>query len=85
MGSKCNKESKQQVKRNAQKHAGVSPVSKGALLLTLVRPIMECACTVLDHYTQTNIDKLEIVQRRAARLVYQKYRRNASLSVMINN
>ena len=34
---------------------------------TLVRPTLEYACVAWDPYTQHNIDKLEMVQRRAAR------------------
>ena len=45
---------------------------------------MEYACTVWDPYTQTNIDNLEMLQRRAVRFMNQKYRRNASPSTMIN-
>ena len=51
---------------------------------TLVRPIMEYACAVWDPYTQANIYKLEMVQRRAARFVFQKYRRNVSPSALRN-
>ena len=31
---------------------------------TIVRPILEYACTVWSPYHQLNIDKLEMVQRR---------------------
>ena len=34
---------------------------------SLVRPILEYALTVWDPYTQTNINRLEAVQRRATR------------------
>ena len=51
---------------------------------SLVRPILEYASTVWDPYTQANIYKLEMVQRSAARFVFQNYRRNASPSAMIN-
>ena len=36
---------------------------------TMVRPIMEYACTVWSPYTRKNIQGLEAVQRRAARFV----------------
>ena len=36
--------------------------------LSLVRPIVEYASTVWDPYTDKNIDKLEMVQRRAAKI-----------------
>ena len=45
---------------------------------------MEYAFAVWDPYTQANIDELEMVQRRTARFVFQKYGRNASPSAMIN-
>ena len=51
---------------------------------SLVRTIMEYACTVWDPYTHANIGKLEMVQRRAARFAYQNYRRNASPSAILN-
>ena len=38
---------------------------------SLVRPILEYARTVWDPYIQANIYKLEMVQRRAARFVFQ--------------
>lgn len=50
---------------------------------TFVRPMLEYACTVWDPYTQINIDKLERVQRRAARFVCNRYHRTASVSAMI--
>ena len=49
-----------------------------------VRPIMEYACAIWDPYTQANIYKLEMVQRRAARFVFQKYRMDVSPSPLIN-
>ena len=50
---------------------------------TFVRPILEYASTVWDPYTQTNIDKIEAVQRRAARFVCNRYHRTASVTAMI--
>jgi hypothetical protein len=38
---------------------------------TLARPLVEYASTVWDPYTQTDINKVEAVQRRAARYVLQ--------------
>jgi hypothetical protein len=51
---------------------------------TFVRPILEYACTVWDPHTDTNINKLEMVQRRAARFVLNNYHRTASVSAMID-
>ena len=35
----------------------------------MVRPILEYACSVWSPYTQVNINKLEMVQHRAARFI----------------
>ena len=40
---------------------------------TLVRPQLECSCAAWDPHTSQNIKKLEDVQRRAARFVYNNY------------
>ena len=50
---------------------------------TLVRSIVEYSSAVWDPHTTKNIDKLERIQRRAARLAYDNYDRLASPSVMI--
>ena len=49
----------------------------------LVRSQLEYASVVWDPYTQTNQDKLEMVQRRAARFVFNNYSRDASVSETI--
>ena len=50
---------------------------------TLVRPIMEYASVVWDPFTEDNIRKLEMVKRRAARMVYSDYRRTSSVTPML--
>ena len=50
---------------------------------TLVRPQVEYAATVWDPYTGENIDKLEMVQRRAARYVCNNYVQMASVTGML--
>jgi hypothetical protein len=40
---------------------------------TLIRPKVEYNSAVWDPYTKENIDKIERVQRRAARYVYNNY------------
>jgi hypothetical protein len=49
-----------------------------------VRPILEYATTVWDPHTQQNIDRLEAIQRRAARFVMRRYRNTSSVSDMID-
>ena len=51
----------------------------------LVRPQVEYASVVWDPFTQANIDKIEMVQRRAARYnVQNNYSRYASVNNMIS-
>ena len=51
---------------------------------TLVRPILEYAAIIWDPHTQSNIQILERVQRRAARYVMNDYDRGSSVSTMIS-
>ena len=51
---------------------------------TLVCPTMEYASCVWDPYTNTNIKKLEMVQRRAARFVKGDYDRTSSVTAMLD-
>jgi hypothetical protein len=44
-------------------------------IFALVKPQLEYAVTVWDPWTQTNISKIEAVQRRAARFTPGDYRR----------
>ena len=50
---------------------------------TLVRPQTEYASTVWDPFTQVNQNKIEMVQRRAARFVCNNYSREASVTAMV--
>ena len=50
---------------------------------TLIRPTLEYACPVWDPYTKSDIQRLEMVQRRSARYVCNSYQRRASVSEMI--
>ena len=52
---------------------------------TLVRPQLEYAATVWDPATKTGINKVEAVQRRAARFCQNDYRRTSSVTSMIQN
>ena len=49
-----------------------------------VRPILEYAVCCWAPFTKRNIDKLELVQRRAARFVMKDYHPTSSVTVMIN-
>ena len=50
---------------------------------TLVRPLMEYATVIWDPFTESNIRKLEMVQRRSARMFFSDYRRTSSVSSML--
>jgi hypothetical protein len=62
-----------------------APSIKEHAYKTLVRPQVEYACTVWDPHLQKDIDKVEKVQRRAARYVSNNYRRKASVATMLSN
>lgn len=51
---------------------------------SLIRPTMEYTSTVWDPHTARNINKIEMVQRRSARFVFNDYGRTASPSDMMN-
>ena len=53
--------------------------------MSLVRPGLEYASTVWNPYTKTLKNKLEMVQRRAARFVLYRYRRTSSDGTMLEN
>ena len=60
-----------------------SPHVKDIVYKTIVRPKLEYCASIWDPYQQTYKDKLEAVQRRAARFVCKEYRRSYSVSAMI--
>ena len=51
---------------------------------TLVRPQVEYASVVWDPFNQANIDKIEMVQRKAACYVQNNYFRYASVNDIIS-
>ena len=51
---------------------------------TLVRPQLEYAAAVWDPYTKENKQKIEMVQRRAARYVCNDYSRESSVTAMLS-
>ena len=48
-----------------------------------VRPILENSYTVWDPYTATQINKLEMIQRRAARYVLHRHHNTSSVTNML--
>ena len=69
------------IRRNiCTKHAGIRETA----YTTLVRPQVEYASPVWSPYTQTNINKVEKVQRRAARWVSNDYSSYSSVTQMLN-
>lgn len=60
------------------------PETKALCYKTLVRPVMEYGSSIWDPHTQDNINKLEMAQRRAARMVYRDYRTTSSVSNMLH-
>jgi hypothetical protein len=58
--------------------------SKAQCYQTLVRPLMEYACTIWDPYNKENINKLKAVQRRSARFIYNDFKYTTSVTPMLN-
>ena len=52
---------------------------------TLVRPLVEYASTIWSPHTKQNTQKIEMVQRRAARWVNNNYSTYDSVSTMLDN
>ena len=52
---------------------------------TFVRPSLEYASTVWDPHTQANINKVESIQRRAARFVTNNYHPRASVTTLLQD
>lgn len=56
---------------------------KAQFYITLVRPWLDYASVIWDPQTTENINKLEMVQRRSARMVMTNFRTSSSVSYMI--
>ena len=70
------------LKRNIRsKNPGIRSVAYKAM----VRPTLEYASAVWSPYTKQDIDKVEMVQRRAARWVMHDYSRTSSVSSMLDH
>jgi hypothetical protein len=70
------------VKRNIKVK---SPNVRECAYKTLVRPQLDYTSTILDPYTQTNIDKLDRVQKRAASWTTSDYSHYSSVTDMIQS
>jgi len=70
------------LKRNLRK---CPPKVKEQSYKTLVRPMVEYASTVWDPHTKSNIQKLERVQRQAARFVKNDFSYYSSVSKMLQD
>ena len=53
--------------------------------ISLIRPALEYSCSVWRPHKKSNKDKIEKVQRRAARFVSNNFRRKASVSEMLHD
>ena len=60
-----------------------SPRLKTVAYKTLVRPLLEFAPSVWDPYYQTDINKFEMVQRRAALYVTNRHNNRSSVTGML--
>ena len=62
-----------------------SPTIKSKLYLTYVRPILEYCSSVWDPFTREDIARLEQVQRRAVRFVFNNYSRYQRVTPLIED
>ena len=73
-------ESKQNYRRH-EKNLNISAASiRQQAYFSLVRPLLEYTSTVWEPYIQSNIKKLEMVQRRATRYVLHRHRNTSSVT-----
>jgi hypothetical protein len=57
---------------------------KETAYISLVRSLFDYSSTVCDPHLQKDIDRIENVQRMAARFIYSDYRRTSSVTAMMN-
>jgi len=62
-----------------------SKIIKQQMYIAFVRPQLEYACAVWDTHIKSDIQKLEMVQRRAARFVVNNYNRSEGTVTSILN
>ena len=64
--------------------SGCAPQVKNTTYCMLVRPKLEYGRAVWNPHTKCNVDKIEMVQRHAARFVCHDYSRYSHVSTLIN-
>ena len=64
---------------------GCSKKLRDTAYISLIRPALEYSCSVWHPHKKSNKNKIEKVQRRAARFVSNNFRRKASVSEMLHN
>ena len=62
-----------------------NPAIRSTAYKALVRPVLEYSSTVWSPHAKSGIDKLERVQRRAARWISNDYSYQSSVTTMLNN
>ena len=70
------------LKRNIRSQ---NPALRKMAYKTLVRPLEEYSSSVWSPYTKSNVDKLEMIQRRAARWTSNNYSPYASVTEMLQS
>ena len=70
------------LKRNIRSQ---NPALREMAYKTLVRPLVEYSSTVWSPYTDQTIDKLEMIQRRAARWTLDNYSTYASVTEILQS
>jgi hypothetical protein len=58
--------------------------TKSLCYLTLIRPLTDYSAVIWDPHRVENIRKLEMIQRRASRMVYADYQTTSSVSTMLS-
>ena len=62
-----------------------SEATKTSAYYSMVRPLLEYCSTVWSPYTKEYIQKIEMVQRRAARYVTNRYHNTSSVTSMLDH
>ena len=57
---------------------------RDTVYISLIRPSLDYSCSVWHLHKKSNKDKIEKVQRRAARFVSNKFKRKSSVSEMLH-